>query len=505
MVMYASHPGDISPYGDSRISKCGYKSSESREAGTVTEPVGDGQTAQAETAQPQEVLELNSTLVEAVEDALQRNDGEEVGRLIQSLHDADVADLVQQLGADERRDFVRVIRPELHPNILPEMDEQVREEVIEALGTAKTAEAVANLDTDDALHVIAELDKEDQLKVLKAIPAMDRALIEEGLAYPEDSAGRLMQRELVAIPTFWTVGDTIDHLRRSAEDRPDALPKDFYDIFVVDPGYRPVGSISLSHLLRTRRPVPLTDIMQTEMRIIDVNTDQEDVAFLFRQRDLTSAPVVDQGGRLAGVITIDDVVDVIDEEYEDDIMRLGGVIQDDLYSAAAETVRSRFAWLLVNLGTAIVASLVIGLFDATIEQMVALAVLMPIVASMGGNAGTQTLTVAVRALATKELTAANAMRVVGKEIMVGAVNGVLFAILTGLVAWAWFSSLPIALIIGLAMIINMVVAAFAGALIPLALERAGIDPAVASGVFLTTVTDVVGFFAFLGLAAWLIL
>ena len=340
---------------------------------------------------------------------------------------------------------------------------------------------------------------------MKAIPATDRALIEEGLAYPEDSAGRLMQRELVAIPTFWTVGETIDHMRRSAEDRPDALPNDFYDIFVVDPGYRPVGSIPLSRLLRTRRPVPLTDIMQTEMRVIDTNTDQEDVAFLFRQRDLTSAPVVDGGGRLAGVITIDDVVDVIDEEYEDDIMRLGGVIQDDLYSAAVETVRSRFTWLLVNLGTAIVASLVIGLFDATIEQMVALAVLMPIVASMGGNAGTQTLTVAVRALAMKELTAANAMRVIGKEILVGAVNGVLFAILTGLVAWAWFSSLPIALIIGLAMIINMIVAAFAGALIPLALERAGVDPAVASGVFLTTVTDVVGFFAFLGLAAWLIL
>jgi magnesium transporter len=266
-----------------------------------------------------------------------------------------------------------------------------------------------------------------------------------------------------------------------------------------------VGVVSLSHLLRNRRPVPITDVMEPEMKVIGIETDQEDVAFLFRQRDLTSAPVVDGGGRLVGVITIDDVVDVIDEEAEDDIMRLGGVRQDDFYTDAIETVRSRFSWLLVNLGTAILASLVIGLFDATIEQMVALAVLMPIVASMGGNAGTQGLTVAVRALATKELTAANAGRVIGKELLVGGVNGVLFAILTGLVAWFWFGDAAVALVLGLAMIVNMVVAALAGPVIPLALERLGVDPAVASGVFLTTVTDVVGFFAFLGLAAWLIL
>ncbi len=443
--------------------------------------------------------------MEAVGEALDRDDTEGVRELVEPLHDADVADLVQQLGTDERRQFVKAIRMDQHPDLLSEVDGQIREEIIEHLGPVETAAALANLDTDDAVEVIAEMDKEDRAQVLEAIPPADRALIEQGLGYPEDSAGRLMQRELVAVPTFWTVGETIDFLRRTADEDPDRLPEDFFDIFVVDPGHRPVGVVSLSHLLRNRRPVPITDVMEPEMKVIGIETDQEDVAFLFRQRDLTSAPVVDGGGRLVGVITIDDVVDVIDEEAEDDIMRLGGVRQDDFYTDAIETVRSRFSWLLVNLGTAILASLVIGLFDATIEQMVALAVLMPIVASMGGNAGTQGLTVAVRALATKELTAANAGRVIGKEMLVGGVNGVLFAILTGLVAWFWFGDAAVALVLGLAMIINMVVAALAGPVIPLALERFGVDPAVASGVFLTTVTDVVGFFAFLGLAAWLIL
>jgi magnesium transporter len=471
----------------------------------VTEPGHETEIERDEAARSRDVYGLDSDLVEAVEEALDRGDGESVRALIEPLHDADIADLLQSLDADERREFVGMIRAEFRPGILVELDERVRDEVVDQLGPVETAAAVAELDTDDALDVIAELDEEEQQQILEAIPAADRTLIEQGLAYPEDSAGRLMQRELVAVPSFWTVGDTIDHLRKSADESPDDLPSDFYDIFVVDPGHRPVGAIPLSHLLRARRPVPLTDLMATEMKVIGANTDQEEVAFLFRQRDLTSAPVVDDGGRLVGVITIDDVVDVIDEELEDDMMRLGGVREDDLYSAAMETARSRFGWLLVNLGTAILASLVIGAFDATIEQMVALAVLMPIVASMGGNAGTQTLTVAVRALATKELTAGNALRVIGKELMVGGVNGVLFAVIAAGVAWFWFGSGAIAVVLGLAMIINLVVAAVAGASIPLMLERVHVDPAVASGVFLTTITDVVGFFAFLGLAAWFLM
>jgi magnesium transporter len=465
----------------------------------------DPDRAEKLTEKPRESFELDRAVVDAVEEAIDRDDHEEVRALLEPVHDADVADLLQNLSSDERRTVVEALRADFPPDVLAELDERVRDEVIEELGIAETVNAVRELETDDAVHIISELEEDQQELVLKAIPAQDRTLIEEALAYPDYSAGRLMRRELVAVPVFWTVGDTIDHLRATAEANPDALPDEFFDIFVVDPGHRPVGSVGLSRMLRARRAEPMTGIMSTDLKVIDATTDQEDVAFLFRQRDLTSAPVVDAGGRLVGVITIDDVVDVIDEEHEDDIMRLGGVREDDLYSASIETAQSRFTWLLVNLGTAILASAVIGLFDATIEQMVALAVLMPIVASMGGNAGTQTLTVAVRALATKELTEANALRVIGKEVLVGAMNGLLFAVITGIIAWGWFRDPGLGVVIGLAMIVNMIVAGLFGAVIPLALDRMKIDPAVASAVFLTTVTDVVGFFAFLGLGAWLLL
>ena len=448
---------------------------------------------------------LDDDRVAAVDDALAEDDVARALDLVRPLHDADVADLLQNLGSDDRRRLVRALADDFHPDILAELDEAVRDEVIAELGVDELAHAVTEMESDDAVQIIGHLDDEEQKQVLDAIPVGDRTLIEEALGYPEFTAGRLMRRELVAVPTFWTVGETIDFLRRTADEDPDRLPADFYDIFVVDPGHRPVGAIPLSHLLRTRRPVPVTDVMQPDIRVVDVSTDQEDVAFHFRQRDLTSAPVVDEVGRLVGSITIDDVVDVIDEEMEEDFMRLGGVQEDDLYAAAIDTARSRFTWLLVNLGTAVLASLVIGLFEATLEQMVALAVLMPIVASMGGNAGTQTLTVAVRAMATKELTTANALRVIGKELLVGGVNGVLFAIITGAVTYAWFGNPEIAAVIAIAMVVNLVVAALAGATIPMLLERAGIDPAIASSVFLTTVTDVIGFFAFLGLAAWLLL
>ena len=436
--------------------------------------------------------------------------GDEAGvrTLMAELHPADAADLLERLGADERARVVEILRSEFDSEILSELDETVRDHVVECLGVENVAVVIVGMDSDDALEVVEELDEDEQQQVLDAIPVGDRTLIEEGLSYPEDSAGRLMQREVVTIPTFWNVGETIDFLRKSA-DRDDGegeneLPTQFYDLFVVDPSHKPVGTIPLSRILRTRRPVSVTDIMETEMKLLPVTTDQEDVAFVFRQRDLVSAPVVDDGGRLVGAVTIDDVVDVIDEEHEEDIMLLGGVKEDDLYDATLDTTRARFMWLLINLGTAILASIVIGLFDATLEQMVALAVLMPIVASMGGNAGTQSLTVAVRALAMKELTSTNAVRVIGKEALVGVFNGVLFALLIGIVVWLWFGSVGLGVVIGLAMIVNMFVAGLAGTTIPLALDRMGIDPAVASSVFLTTLTDVVGFFVFLGLAALLL-
>jgi len=325
-------------------------------------------------------------------------------------------------------------------------------------------------------------------------------MVEEGLAFPEDSAGRLMERDFVAVPAFWSVGETIDFLRES-----DDLPNDFYDIFVVDPRHKAVGTIALSHVLRSKRPIKIKDIMVSDIVTVPAMMDQEEVAFLFSQQDLVSAPVVDDANRLIGTITVDDVLDVIHEEAEEDIMRLGGVSSDDLYSAAFETGRSRFSWLFVNLLTAIAASIVIGLFEGTIEQIVMLAVLMPIVASMGGNAGTQTMTVAVRALATKELTASNAMRVLGKEALVGVYNGFLFALLIGCVAWYWADSWQIGGVMAIAMIVTLVLAAFSGMAIPLILARTGIDPAIASSVILTTITDVVAFTAFLGLAAWLLL
>jgi magnesium transporter len=447
------------------------------------------------------VYDLEHALEHDVVVALEAGEEARVRALIEPLHYADVADLLERLSPEQRLGFVQALGGVVAADVLSELDETVRDDIIGELGVESVAAAVVELETDDAVHIIEELDADEQQQVLDAIPADDRTLIEAGLAYPDDSAGRLMQREVVTAPTFWTVGEMIDHMRRSADADADGLPVLFYDIFVVDPAHRPVGMIQLSKLLRARRPVSVIDLMDAEMKLIPATTDQEDVAFLFRQRDLVSAPVVDDGGRLVGVITIDDVVDVIDEEHEEDIMLMGGVREDDLYSAAVTTTGARFSWLLLNLLTAILASVVIGFFEATIEQIVALAVLMPIVASMGGNAGTQTLTVAVRALAMKELTPTNAMRVVGKELLVGGFNGILFAVLTGVVAWVWFGSQALGLVIASAMVVNMVVAGLAGTTIPLVLDRTGVDPAVASSVFLTTITDVVGFFAFLGLAA----
>ncbi|MCH7865555.1 MAG: magnesium transporter [Proteobacteria bacterium] len=432
--------------------------------------------------------------------------GDEAGvrELMGELHASDAADLLERLSPDDRGRVVDILRDDFDPDILSELDETVRDHVVDRLGVEELAAVIVEMESDDALEVIEELDEDEQQQLLDAIPAGDRTRMEEGLGYPEDSAGRLMQREVMTVPEYWNVGQTIDFMRQAAEAGDDTHPAQFYDIFVVDPAHRPLGAIPLSRLLRSGRAVDVRDIMETEMKVLGVTTDQEDVAFVFRRRDLVSAPVIDGAGRLVGAITIDDVVDVIDEEHEEDLMRMGGVREDDLYDATVDTTRARFGWLLVNLGTAILASMVIGLFDATIEQMVALAVLMPIVASMGGNAGTQTLTVAVRALAMKELTQANAARVIGKELLVGCFNGILFAGLTGVVVWVWFGSMALGVVIGLAMMVNMVVAGLAGTTIPLMLDRVGIDPAVASSVFLTTITDVVGFFVFLGLA-WLIL
>jgi len=439
---------------------------------------------------------LGDAHVSQVRDLLRDGDEAALRAVFDDLHYADAADVIQQLKPEDRSLVFEIIGGDIEATVFTELDEDLLEEAVESVGPDGVAQVLTDLDSDDAITILGELDEEVQQEVLEALPLDDRQVMQEGLAFPEDSAGRLMQRDVVSIPAFWTVGETLDYLRSEAD-----LPDDFYELFVVDRAQKLQGTVPLSRLMRNQRLTRIDGLMDEQLTTIPLETDQEDVASIFRDRDLVSAPVVDQQGRLKGVITVDDVLDVIDEEHEEDIMRMGGVAQDEFYSSALDAAKSRVLWLVVNLGTAILASLVIGLFSDTIEQIVALAILMPIVASMGGNAGTQTLTIAVRAIATKELTPANTGRTVWKEVGVGSINGVLFAILIGLATWGWFGDFALALVIGIAMVANMIVAGLFGALIPVILDRFGADPAVSSSVFLTTVTDVVGFFAFLGLAA----
>ncbi len=448
-----------------------------------------------------ELYGLTEELIDAVQLAVDDDDVEAIRNHLDGLHAADIADLIERMTSGDRETIVDALGPDLDPEILSQMDYTAREDILEYLDTEQLASMVSDMESDDAIDLIEDLDEADQRELLDAIPADERLLIEQSLAFPEESAGRIMRREVVTVSDFWSVGQMIDFMRAYKKDMPDA----FYNIIVVNPAHRPIGMVQLSRLLRTKRPILINQIMEADPKIIPVAMDQEDVAFFFRQYGLVEAPVVDDAGRLIGVITVDDIVNVLDEEHEEDILKLGGVREDDFYSDVAETTRLRFSWLFLNLLTAVLASVVIALFEDTIESVIALAVLMPIVASMGGNAGTQTLTVAVRALATNELTPGNAARIVLKEVLVGGVNGILFAILIGGLAWAWFGDVMIGVVIAAAMVINMLIAGLAGSMTPLVLERMRIDPAVASTVVLTTITDVVGFFAFLGLAAIVLL
>ncbi len=420
--------------------------------------------------------------------------------LAQDLEAPDLADLIALLEPAQRIAFVLALGPAFKPEVLAELDETVRDELLPALPEGVLAAAVAELETDDAAYVLESLDEAKRREVLAQVPAVDRVAVERNLEYPEDTAGRLMQTDFVAVPPFWTVGQVIDHMREAVD-----LPETFSDIYVVDPSHHVVGSVDLSRLLRTKRAIAVDRIMAAGRQVVLATADQEEVARQFERYDLRSAPVVDAHKRLVGVVTADDMVEVIEEETEEDLRRLGGVGDETVTDNVVYTVTNRFAWLFINLLTALLASSVIKLFDATIEQMVALAVLMPVVASMGGNAATQTMTVTVRALATHELGPVNAMRVIVREAYVGLINGMLFAIICGVIVLAWFGIGTLGLVIAAAMICNFLAAAFAGILIPLALTRAGFDPAVSSGVFVTTITDVVGFFAFLGLATlWLV-
>ena len=439
---------------------------------------------------------LDRKAVAAILYAVDIDDRDKLVELMEPLHQADIADLLEQINAYDRARLIRLYDREFDGEILSELDEGIREEVIAILSPHVLAEAVRELDSDDVVDLVEDLEEPQQEAILDALDELDRAAVEQALSYPEGSAGRLMQSEVVVAPEHWNVGQAIDHMR-SAE----TLPDQFYHIVLVDPRMHPIGNVTLGKVMASRREVPLAELTEEMFRVIPVTQDEGDVAYAFNQYHLISAPVVNEDGRLVGQITIDDAMIVLDEDHEEDILRLAGVGEGSLADRVIDTVRGRFPWLGVNLVTAILASLVIAQFEGVIAQFVALAVLMPIVASMGGNAGTQSLTVAVRAIATKDLTGSNVWRVIRREVLVGLMNGLAFALIMGLVGLVWFGSLGLAAVIAASMVINLVVAGLAGTVIPVLLDKLRVDPALASGAFVTTVTDVVGFFAFLGFAA----
>ena len=440
--------------------------------------------------------QIRPEFVEEVARAIQADDAIFLRGIVGELHEADLGDLIAALKAEERVKLVELTGSDFDFSALNEVDETVREEILEELEPEEVAEGVRELESDDAVELLESLDEEDREEVLEKLPPSERDVIERSLEYPENSAGRRMQTEFIAVPPDWTVGQAIDYMRETSD-----LPDRFYEIYAADADKRWQGAVALDALLRSRRMVPLKELIDEERRRVSVLDDQAEVARMFGKYNLVAAPVLDTENRLVGVITIDDVVDVIEEEADEDLKALGGVSsQEELSDTVWTIARGRFNWLLVNLATAFLASSVLGLFEGQLEKMVALAVLAPIVASQGGNAATQTMTVAVRALATRDLGASNAWRVVMREAMVGLVNGLAFAVITGVAAVAWFNIPGLGVVIGLAIICNLVAGALGGILIPMLLERVKADPAVASGTFVTTVTDVVGFFSFLGIA-----
>lgn len=438
---------------------------------------------------------LRADYVGAVEVAIEAGDAATLKRLTVDQHEADLGDLLEALDAEQRAELIRLLGADFDFTALIEVDDTIREQILEDLSPQEVADGVRDLESDDAVYILEDLDEADQKAVLDQIPVAERIQLKRALDYGEDSAGRLMRSEFIAVAPFWTVGQAIDYCRETQD-----LPESFTEIYVIDEAFRLVGIVPLDRLLRAKRPTKIIDLAETDPHFIEADEEQEEVARTFERYNLIAAPVVDDKRHLVGVITIDDVVDVVKEVAEDDYRALAGVGDEEVSDSVLYVARSRFSWLFINLLTAILASVVIGFFEASLTQMVALAVLMPIVASQGGNAGTQTMAVAVRGLATQELTTANMGRIILREVWVGLINGLAFAVIMGVVAGLWFQDWNLGFVIGLAIVATLVAAAMGGVLIPLALDRLGYDPAVASGPFVTTVTDIVGFFSFLGVA-----
>ncbi|HKC02623.1 MAG TPA: magnesium transporter [Sphingomicrobium sp.] len=443
-----------------------------------------------------EETRLRPEFVDKVLDAVEAGDDETARQLVEPLHPADVADLIELARRDEREGLVKALAGIVDADVLAEMNDWVREDLLDEMEPQQVADIAGQLETDDAVALIEDLDRDDQQAVLQRMEPDDRAAVEEALSYPQESAGRLMQRDLIAVPEHWKVGQVIDYLRKTPN-----LADDFWEVFVVSPDHHPIGTCKLSTILRTSRETAVADIMMDEQTLIPVDMDQEDVALRFQKYALVSAAVVDNSGRLVGMITVDDVVHIIQEEAGEDVLLLSGAGEGDINEPIQLTVRRRMFWLVINLGTAVVAASVVSLFQGEIGRYAVLAVLMPIVAGMGGNAGTQTLAVTVRALATNQLTESNTIRTFGRELTIALANGLTLGLLVGIAVMLIFHNPLLGAVMGAAMVINNLAAGFGGILVPVTLDRFGIDPAVSSAVFVTTVTDVTGFFSFLGLAA----
>ena len=442
-------------------------------------------------------LDFNKEFINTFSEKIQSSDIKFINQTLKDLHESDVANLIENLSNETRTKLIELEEFNIDPDIFIELNESIQSEVLQLLSTESIINIIKRLESDDSIKILENLEKNKKEVVLQKLPPKDKFLLEEGLSYPEDSAARIMQREFTAVPSNWSVGQTIDYLRENKD-----LPKEFLEIFIVDNEFKPVGTVPSSRVLRTSRDSKMNSIMTEMPVLISVNMDKEEVGHTFESYNLISAGVVNKDNKLVGMITADDVVTVVQEEAEEDALRLAGVGDEEITDTVIVKTKRRFNWLLLNLFTALLATWVISNFGASIEQMVALAFLMPIVASMGGNAGMQTLAVTIRAIAKKELSTSNFNRVVGKEFIIGILNGIIFAIITAVIVHLWFKEINLSLLIAVSMVLNMIVAGLFGILVPVALKKMNIDPALASSVFVTTITDVIGFLSFLGLGSY---
>ena len=442
-------------------------------------------------------LDFNKEFINTFSEKIISGNIDSVNQTLKDLHEADVANLIENLNPDTRIKLIKLESFNINPEIFIELNESIQSEVLQLLPTDSVIKIIKRLESDNAIKILENLKKDTKEKVLEKLPPKDKFLLEEGLSYPEDSAARIMQREFTAIPSNWTVGQTIDYVREEKD-----LPEEFLEIFIVDNEFKPIGTVPSSRVLRSPRGLTMNSIMTEMPVLISANMDQEEVGHTFENYNLVSAGVVNKNNKLVGMITADDVVTVVQEEAEEDVLRLAGVGDEEITDSVMLKTKRRFNWLLLNLFTALLATWVISNFGASIEQMVALAFLIPIVSSMGVNAGMQTLAVTIRAIATKELSKSNFNRVVGKEFLIGILNGIIFAIITAIIVQLWFKQINLSFLIGVSMILNMIVAGLFGILVPVSLKKLNIDPALASSVFVTTITDVIGFLSFLGLGSY---